>query len=195
MNVPSLIITILRRATTVGRWRTSVANGSNVGIGGKRTLRCGANALASKPVSADLPTKLSGYVITGRGSAVAWWKKAFLSLGFFVVWFFGLIVVGGQGYPSQYFWASGAVVAIAFAVAPFWRLRSLRWYWPTITLLVVSNLALLYLEGSAVGNRDLPAKGIVQLLFVLDCLTCWGVMVCVCWLSCRQYPWQLLDQP
>jgi hypothetical protein len=125
---------------------------------------------------------------------MAWWKKALLTLGLFVVWLIGLIVIGGQGYPSQYFWISGGAAAIAFAVALFWKLRTSVWYWPTIAVLAVANLAGMYFARVPVGHRDLPAKGLVQLLFVADCMISWGTMVCACWLCCRLFPWQLLNQ-
>jgi hypothetical protein len=125
---------------------------------------------------------------------MVWWKKASLTLGLFVIWFVGLIVVGGQGYPSQYFWISGGAAAIAFAVVPFWKLRTSVWYWPTVAALAVANLVVMYFARLAVGHRDLPAKGLVQLMFIADCMISWGAMVCVCWLFCRLFPWQLLNQ-
>jgi hypothetical protein len=101
---------------------------------------------------------------------MAWWKKACLTLGLFVVWFFGLIVVGGRGYPSQYFWVSGGAAPIGFAVAPFWKFRASVWYWPTVAMLAAANLVMMYFARIDLGHRDLPAKGFLQLLFLADCM-------------------------
>ena len=123
-----------------------------------------------------------------------WWKKLLLVFGLFVLWFCGLIFVDGLGYPSQYFWVTGSMGAICFGVAPFWRLRTSIWYWPTVVLLIVANLATLYVEWTFISHPDLPSKGIVQTLFLLDCIASWGFMVGVCWLISRKFPWQFTDQ-
>lgn len=114
--------------------------------------------------------------------------------GLFAVWICGLIIVGGWGYPSQYFWISGTLTAVGFAVAPFWRLRGSVWFWPTTVLLEVANLVLLYVERNYVANPDLPSKGAVKGLFVLDCLGSWAVIIGVCWLVSRRFPWQLAEE-
>lgn len=125
---------------------------------------------------------------------MAWWKKASISIGPFVIWFLGLVAFGSNGYESQYFWVSGVFVAVAFAVAPFWKLRRRSWYWPTIAFLVFANLMLLYSERNAVAQRALPAKGVIQLIFMIDGMISWAVMVGVCWLFSRVLPWQLTDE-
>lgn len=125
---------------------------------------------------------------------MSWWKKMLISFGLFAVWLCGLIIVGGWGYPSQYFWTSGTLFAVGFGVAPFWRLRSSVWFWPTAVVIEVANLAMLYADRNIVANPDLPSKGIFEGLFLIDCLGSWGVMVCVCWLFTRQFPWQLADE-
>lgn len=123
-----------------------------------------------------------------------WWKKALLTLGLLMVWLCGLIFIGSYGYASQYFWLSGGVLAIGVAVAPFWRLRSSTWYWPTVVVLGFIHLAALYLERTFIGQRDLPAKGLVQGMLVIDCMASWSIMVGVCWMITRRFPWQLSDQ-
>ena len=40
-----------------------------------------------------------------------------MTLGLFAVWSCGMIFVGIYDYASQYFWLSGSVLAISFAVA------------------------------------------------------------------------------
>ena len=98
-------------------------------------------------------------------------------------------MAGGWSYSSQYFWASLCVASVGFAVAPFWRLRASIWYWPTVALLVLINLAALYLKRDFVALSDLPSKGAVQGLFVLDCMACWSLMVGVAYLFDRKFPW------
>jgi hypothetical protein len=90
---------------------------------------------------------------------------------------FGLILVGGWGYPSHYFWGSGCLLSIGTAIAPFWRFRRSVWYWPSVTILIIINLAMLYGNEDYIAHRDLPSKGAVAGLFVLDCMACWLLMV------------------
>lgn len=120
---------------------------------------------------------------------MVWWKKALLVIVALVAWFSGFIVVGGWGYPSQYFWFSASILAIGFAAAPFWRRRGSIWYWPSVALMVVINLALMYVERDYVTQRDLPAKGVVQGLLILDCMACWFLMVGLAYLTDRRFPW------
>lgn len=117
-----------------------------------------------------------------------------LGLGLFVVWFTGLIIVGDKGYPSQYFWISGTIITVAFAVSPFWRLRSSKWFWPTAILIELANLTLLWLKRGLVANPELPSKGVVKGLMLLDLAGSWAVMAGVCWLFCKQFPWELSDE-
>lgn len=121
---------------------------------------------------------------------MAWWKKALLGTCVFVSWFAGLIAVGSRGYPSQYFWGSEALLAIVCAVAPFWRHRSAVWYWPSVGLFVIANLALMYLGRDHVGQTDLPSKGVVQGLVVADCIACWFLMVGIAYLVDGKLPWK-----
>ena len=125
---------------------------------------------------------------------MTWWKKMLLGFGLFAVWFIGLFVVGGWGYPSQYFWISGTFVAASVAVAPFWRLRGSSWFWPTAVLIEVVNLALLWAERGFVANPTLPSKGVVKGLMLLACMADWAIMVGACWGIRRQFPWQLPDE-
>lgn len=125
---------------------------------------------------------------------MAWWKKMLLTFGLLAVWLCGLIFVGSYGYQSQYFWLSGSVLAIGFAVAPFWRFRSSSWYWPTIIILGLIHLAALYFERTFVGHRELPPKGLVQGMLVIDCMASWSIMVGICWMTTRRFPWQLSDR-
>jgi len=125
---------------------------------------------------------------------MAWWKKALITLSLLAIWSCGLIFFGGYGYESQYFWFSGCVLSIRVAVAPFWHLRSSSWYWPTIAVLVVVHVGLLFFERRFIGNRNLPAKGLVQGIFVIDCMTSWGVMVAVCRVITQRFPWRLSDR-
>jgi hypothetical protein len=125
---------------------------------------------------------------------MVWWKKALLTLSLFAAWMCGLIFVGSYGYASQYFWLSGSLLAIGVAVAPFWRFRSSDWYWPTVVVLGLIHLAALYFERSFVGHRDLPPKGLVQGMLVIDCMASWSIMVGVCWMTTRRFPWQLSDE-
>lgn len=125
---------------------------------------------------------------------MSWWKKMLITFGLFAVWFCGLIIVGGWGFPSQYFWTSGTFLAVGFAVAPFWRFRKSIWFWSTTMSLEVANLAFLYVERDNVANPDLPSKGIVQGLLLLDVMGSWGIMVGVCWLISRKFPWQQVDE-
>ena len=125
---------------------------------------------------------------------MSWWKRALLTIGLFALWLCGLIVVGGHGYPSQYFWLSGSAVAIGFAVAPFWRFRASGWYWPTVAFLGAANLAALLIERAYISNPTLPAKGVVQGLIILDVMASWAVMVGICYLIKGRFPWQLTDQ-
>ena len=105
------------------------------------------------------------------------------------MWMVGLFVVGGWGYASQYFWASGCALAIGFAVAPFWRLRASIWYWPTVALLIFANLVMLYARRDYIAYRDLPSKGALEALFVVDCMACWLMMVGIAYLAERKFPW------
>ena len=125
---------------------------------------------------------------------MVWWKKALLTLGLIAIWLCGLILVGSYGYEGQYFWFSFNALAISFAVAPFWRLRSSNWYWPTIAALGLVHIATLYFERTFVGHRELPSKGLVQGMLVIDCMASWSIMVGVCWIITRRFPWQLSDQ-
>jgi len=125
---------------------------------------------------------------------MTWWKKVLLALCFFVAWFCGLILVGSYGYPSQYFWLTGSAFAIAVAVAPFWRFRSSNWYLPTIVILGLIHLVALHVERTLVGHRDLPPKGVIQGILVIDIMASWGVMVGICRISTGRFPWQLSDQ-
>jgi len=125
---------------------------------------------------------------------MAWRKKALLTLGLLAIWSCGLIFVGSYGYESQYFWISCSALAIGVAVAPFWRLRSSSWYWLTIAFLGLVHVAALYLERAFVGHRHLPPKGMVQGMLVIDCMASWSIMVGVCWVVTRRFPWQLSDQ-
>jgi hypothetical protein len=125
---------------------------------------------------------------------MAWWKKALLTLGLLAAWLCGLIFVGSYGYASQYFWLSGSVLAIGVAVAPFWRFRSSNWYWPAVAVLGLIHLAALYFERHFVGHRELPPKVLVQGMLVIDCMASWGIMVGVCWMTTRRFPWQLSDR-
>jgi len=120
-----------------------------------------------------------------------WWKKIVITFGLFAAWFCGLIAFGERDYGSQYFWVSGCAMAIGFAVAPLWRFRSTGWYWPTVVSLGIAHLAALYSQPDFTSNPDLPAKGVVQGLFVLDCLASWAVMVAVCYFFVRKFPWQV----
>jgi hypothetical protein len=125
---------------------------------------------------------------------MARWKKALVGFGSFIIWFFGLIIVGDQGYASQYFWVSGCALAIGFAVAPFWRLRRSSWYWWTIATITIANLSVIYLMRARAAVAALPSKGTVQLMLLVDCLVCWAVMVGVCYAIYRQFPWQMTDE-
>ncbi|MEG3155309.1 hypothetical protein [Sphingomonas sp. RB1R13] len=121
---------------------------------------------------------------------MAGWKKPLLLIAAFVSWFSGLILAGGWGYPSQYFWFSASILAIAIAVAPFWRRRGSTWYWPSVALITGINLTLMYLKRDDLAQRDLPAKGIVQGLLVLDCMASWLLMVALAYLADRRFAWQ-----
>lgn len=92
------------------------------------------------------------------------------------------------------FWLSGGVLAIGVAVAPLWRFQSSNWYWPTVVVLGLVHLVVLYLERTFVGHRELPQKGLVQGILVVDCMASWTIMVGVCWMANRRFPWQLSDQ-
>jgi hypothetical protein len=106
-----------------------------------------------------------------------------------VLWFFGLILAGGWGYASQYFWASGCLLAIGCAVAPFWRRRASKWYLPTVALLVCINAAVLYVARDYIALRDLPSKYVLAAMLVIDCIACWLVMVGIAYLSEHKAPW------
>ena len=125
----------------------------------------------------------------GIWSTMNRWKKFLLLLVAPVLWMFGLILAGGRGYESQYFWASGCIVAIGFAVAPIWRRRASVWYWPTVALLIAINLAAMYVTRDYVAHRDLPSKGVVQGLLLLDVMGCWALMVGVAYLTDHKFPW------
>jgi hypothetical protein len=120
---------------------------------------------------------------------MVWWKKALFLIVAFVAWISGLIMVGSWGYPAQYFWFSASILAIGCAVAPFWRRRGSIWYWPSVALIIVINLAAMYVERDYVAQRDLPSKGVVQGLLVLDCISSWLLMVGVAYLADRRFPW------
>ena len=125
---------------------------------------------------------------------MAWWKKALLlRAGLPAVWVCGLNFAGSYGYPSQYFWLSASIAAIGFAVAPFWRFRSSNWYWPTIAAVGLIHLTALYFERQFIGRRELPPKGLFLGMLVIDCMAIWGIMVGVCWVTTRRFPWQLPD--
>lgn len=119
-----------------------------------------------------------------------WWKKALFGTCAFVLWFAGLVAAGSQGYTSQYFWCSGGLLAIVFAVAPFWRRRSAVWYWPSIGFFVIANVALMYLERDYVDQTDLPSKWVVQGLLVADCISCWLLMVGFAYVVDGRLPWK-----
>lgn len=125
---------------------------------------------------------------------MAWWKKALLTLGLLAAWSCGLVVVGSYGYESQYFWLSGSALAIGVAVAPFWRFRSSNWCWPTVVALGFIHLAALYFERTFVGHRELPPKGVIQGMLVINCMVSWSMMVGICWMATRRFPWQSSDQ-
>lgn len=127
-------------------------------------------------------------------STMIWWKRPLLALGLSALWFCGLVVVGGRGYPSEYFWLSVSALAVGFAVAPFWRFRASAWYWPTVAFLGAAHLAALAIERAYISNPTLPAKGVFLGLFVLDVMASWGVMVGVCYLLKGQFPWEMADQ-
>lgn len=116
------------------------------------------------------------------------WRGFFLFLIAFVLWAVGLIIVGQWGYDEAYFWASECAIAIGFAVAPFWRHRWSRWYWPTVVLLSALNLAALLLTG-VVAEHELPSKGVLQLILLADCIACWALMVGVARLADGRFPW------
>jgi hypothetical protein len=116
------------------------------------------------------------------------WKSFFLFITAFLFWTVGLVIVGQWDYDAPYFWASECAIAIGFAVAPFWRHRRSSWYWPTIVLLSVLNLAALLLIG-AVVEHELPSKGNLQLLSLADCMACWALMVGVARLADGRFPW------
>ena len=125
---------------------------------------------------------------------MSWWKKILVVFGLFAVWFCGLIIVGEQGYSSQYFWISGTFLAVGFAVAPFWHLRGSVWFWPATVLIEAGNLALLYLGSEYIANPDLPSKGAVQTMLVIDVMGSWVIMAGVCWFFTKRFPWQLTDE-
>ena len=125
---------------------------------------------------------------------MAWWKKALLALSLLAIWFCGLIILGSYGYEGQYFWLSCSALATGFAVAPFWRLRYSNWYWPTIAVLGLLHVAALYFERALAGRSELPPKGVVQIMLLIDCMASWSIMVAVCWIMTRRFPWQLSDQ-
>lgn len=127
---------------------------------------------------------------TGSGSMTRF-KKALVGLGSFIVWFLGMIIVGEDGYASQYFWVSGCALAIGFAVAPFWRLRRSAWYWCTIAALTAANLSVVYVMRAQAAEATLPSKGMVQLLLLFDIMMCWFVMIRVCYAIHRRFPWQM----
>ena len=118
------------------------------------------------------------------------WKLALLGIGLFLLWFYGLFAMGERGYDRQYFWASECLIALSFAVAPFWRLRTTRWYWAAILLLVPAHLGALYAKWAYISDSELPSKGIFKGIVVLDCMASWCVMVGICWLTTRRLPWQ-----
>lgn len=122
------------------------------------------------------------------------WKKALILIGIFVAWSSSMIFADGKGYSSEYFWISCSLTAIAFAIAPFWHLRTSPWYWPAIGLVGALNLGALYLLRSCVSNPDLPSKGTVQGLFILAIVVDWSIMVAACWLVSRHLPWRSLDE-
>ncbi len=125
---------------------------------------------------------------------VAWWKKMFLTFGLLAAWLCGLIFIDGYGYASQYFWLSISALAIGFAAAPFWRFRYSSWYWPTIAGLILTHLVALYLQRSLAAYPELPPKGAVLGMLLIDCMASWGVMVAACWIITRRFPWQLSNQ-
>ena len=122
-------------------------------------------------------------------SAMSWWTKFLVVLIGLVLWVLGLLFVGQKGYAGQYFWVSECAVAIGFAVAPFWRRRASIWYWPTVALLVIVNLTVIYAMRDYVAIGDLPSKGAVQGLLVLDCIASWLLMVGIAYLVDRKFPW------
>ena len=126
----------------------------------------------------------------GRVVSVVWWKKFLITIVALVAWFSGLILVGGWGYPSQYFWSSASIFASGFAVAPFWRLRSKIWYWPSVAVFIIINVTVMYLKRDFLSQRDLPSKGVVQGLLVVDCMACWLLMVAAAYLVDRRLPWK-----
>jgi hypothetical protein len=120
---------------------------------------------------------------------MAWWMKFLVVIAALIAWFFGLILAGRLGYPSQYFWFSLASLAIGCAAAPFWRHRSSVWFWPSVALSVGINLAAIYLDRDFVAQVDLPSKGAVQALLVADCIGCWLLMVGFAYLADGRFPW------
>jgi hypothetical protein len=118
-----------------------------------------------------------------------WWKKLLVVFSTFACWMVGLVTLGAWGYESHYFWASGCAVAIGFAVAPFWRLRTSIWYWPTVALFVFMNIIALIAMREYVVRAELPSKGIIQGLLVVDCMVCWLMMVGIAYSFERRFPW------
>jgi hypothetical protein len=121
---------------------------------------------------------------------MSWWKRLLIVFGTLGLWMLGLILVGGWGYASEYFWSSGSAMAVGFAVAPFWRRRASTWYWPSVALLILLNVALLYVERAYIAKPDLPSKAVVEVLLVVDCMACWALMVGVAYLFERKFPWE-----
>src|SRR5690242_14983209 len=121
---------------------------------------------------------------------MAWWKKALVGTCGVVLWIAGLGLAGSLGYPSQYFWFSMAIIAIAGAAVPFWRHRNAVWFWPSVGLLVVANVAVMYFERDYVAQTDLPSKGVVQALLIVDCIACWLSMVGFAYVVDGRLPWK-----
>ena len=121
--------------------------------------------------------------------AMSWWKKLLVVFSAFACWIAGLVTLGAWGYESHYFWASECAIAIGFAVAPFWRLRTSIWYWPTVALLVFMNIIVLIVMRDYVVRAELPSKGIIQVLLVVDCMTCWLMMVGIAYSFERGFSW------
>ena len=120
----------------------------------------------------------------------SWQKKLLLTFAGMAGWFFGLILIGEWGYPSQYFWITGCAFSIGFGVAPFWRLRASAWYWPTVGLLVVGNLVALWVWRDFAAHTELPSKGLVQAMLIADIMASWAVMVVIAYVIDRQLPWR-----
>ena len=120
---------------------------------------------------------------------MVWWKKFALGALSFAAWVGGLIVLGGWGYASQYFWFSAAILAVAVSAAPFWRRRRSTWFWPSVALSIGANIVLMYVKRDFLSESKLPPKGIVEGMLIVDCSACWLLIVGVAYLTDHRFPW------